>query len=63
VRKRSKRLGFRTSALDEKQHPSARYCVGDVGGERRQARCEWVRLWPLSDERNQIELLAGRVIP
>ena len=26
---------FYVAALDEKQHPSARYCVGDVGGERR----------------------------
>jgi alkanesulfonate monooxygenase SsuD/methylene tetrahydromethanopterin reductase-like flavin-dependent oxidoreductase (luciferase family) len=41
---------------------SAEHCaqvLSDYAG----AGCEWVQLWPLGDERQQIELLAERVIP
>jgi alkanesulfonate monooxygenase SsuD/methylene tetrahydromethanopterin reductase-like flavin-dependent oxidoreductase (luciferase family) len=41
---------------------SAEYCV-DVLNEYAQAGCEWVQLWPLGDERRQIELLADSVLP
>ena len=39
----SKPPGCRSSALDEKQHPSARYCVGDVAGESRRFHPPWIR--------------------
>jgi alkanesulfonate monooxygenase SsuD/methylene tetrahydromethanopterin reductase-like flavin-dependent oxidoreductase (luciferase family) len=35
-----------------------RLCIGYA-----QAGCEWVQLWPLGDERRQIELLADSVLP
>jgi alkanesulfonate monooxygenase SsuD/methylene tetrahydromethanopterin reductase-like flavin-dependent oxidoreductase (luciferase family) len=41
---------------------SAEHCAS-VLSEYAQAGCEWVQLWPLGDERRQIELFADRVIP
>src|SRR5215207_7195267 len=41
---------------------SAEHCAGVLSDYVR-AGCEWVQLWPLGEERRQIELLAQRVIP
>jgi alkanesulfonate monooxygenase SsuD/methylene tetrahydromethanopterin reductase-like flavin-dependent oxidoreductase (luciferase family) len=41
---------------------SAEHCAS-VLSDYVQAGCEWVQLWPLGDERRQIELFADRVIP
>jgi alkanesulfonate monooxygenase SsuD/methylene tetrahydromethanopterin reductase-like flavin-dependent oxidoreductase (luciferase family) len=41
---------------------SAEHCAR-VLSDYAQAGCEWVQLWPLGDERRQIELFAERVIP
>jgi alkanesulfonate monooxygenase SsuD/methylene tetrahydromethanopterin reductase-like flavin-dependent oxidoreductase (luciferase family) len=41
---------------------SAEHCARILSDYAR-AGCEWVQLWPLGDERRQIELLAERVIP
>ncbi len=41
---------------------SAEHCAR-VLSDYAQAGCEWVQLWPLGDERRQIELFAARVIP
>jgi alkanesulfonate monooxygenase SsuD/methylene tetrahydromethanopterin reductase-like flavin-dependent oxidoreductase (luciferase family) len=46
-----------------------RLCIGSTGhcaqvlSDYAEAGCEWVQLWPLGEERRQIELLAERVIP
>ena len=46
-----------------------RLCIGSadhcaqVLSDYARAGCEWVQLWPLGDERRQIELFAERVIP
>jgi alkanesulfonate monooxygenase SsuD/methylene tetrahydromethanopterin reductase-like flavin-dependent oxidoreductase (luciferase family) len=46
-----------------------RLCIGSAGhcaqvlSDYAEAGCEWVQLWPLGEERRQIELLAERVIP
>jgi alkanesulfonate monooxygenase SsuD/methylene tetrahydromethanopterin reductase-like flavin-dependent oxidoreductase (luciferase family) len=46
-----------------------RLCIGSAEQCARilsayaEAGCEWVQLWPLGDERRQIEALAGQVIP
>jgi alkanesulfonate monooxygenase SsuD/methylene tetrahydromethanopterin reductase-like flavin-dependent oxidoreductase (luciferase family) len=46
-----------------------RLCVGSaehcarVLSDYARAGCEWVQIWPLGDERRQIELVAERVIP
>ena len=41
---------------------SAEHCA-QVLSDYARAGCEWVQLWPLGDERRQIELFAERVIP
>ena len=41
---------------------SAEHCAAVLSDYAR-AGCEWVQLWPLGDERRQIELIAGEVIP
>jgi alkanesulfonate monooxygenase SsuD/methylene tetrahydromethanopterin reductase-like flavin-dependent oxidoreductase (luciferase family) len=41
---------------------SAAHCA-DVLSSYARAACEWVQLWPLGDERRQIELVAARVRP
>jgi alkanesulfonate monooxygenase SsuD/methylene tetrahydromethanopterin reductase-like flavin-dependent oxidoreductase (luciferase family) len=41
---------------------SAAHCA-DVLSSYARAGCEWVQLWPLGDERRQIELVAERVRP
>jgi alkanesulfonate monooxygenase SsuD/methylene tetrahydromethanopterin reductase-like flavin-dependent oxidoreductase (luciferase family) len=41
---------------------SAEHCAR-VLSDYAETGCEWVQLWPLGDERRQIELLADRVIP
>jgi alkanesulfonate monooxygenase SsuD/methylene tetrahydromethanopterin reductase-like flavin-dependent oxidoreductase (luciferase family) len=41
---------------------SAEHCAR-VLSDYAHAGCEWVQLWPLGEERRQIELLAERVIP
>ena len=41
---------------------SAKHCAG-VLSDYAQAGCEWVQVWPLGDERRQIELLADSVLP
>ncbi len=41
---------------------SAEHCAAVLSDYAR-AGCEWVQLWPLGDERRQIELIAGDVIP
>jgi len=41
---------------------SAEHCAR-VLSDYAEAGCEWVQLWPLGEERRQIELLAERVIP
>jgi alkanesulfonate monooxygenase SsuD/methylene tetrahydromethanopterin reductase-like flavin-dependent oxidoreductase (luciferase family) len=46
-----------------------RLCIGspehcaEVLSDYARVGCEWVQLWPLGEERRQIELLAERVIP
>jgi alkanesulfonate monooxygenase SsuD/methylene tetrahydromethanopterin reductase-like flavin-dependent oxidoreductase (luciferase family) len=41
---------------------SAEHC-SEILSDYAQAGCEWVQLWPLGEERRQIELFAERVIP
>jgi alkanesulfonate monooxygenase SsuD/methylene tetrahydromethanopterin reductase-like flavin-dependent oxidoreductase (luciferase family) len=41
---------------------SAEHCA-ELLSRFAQAGCEWVQLWPLGEERRQIELFAERVIP
>jgi alkanesulfonate monooxygenase SsuD/methylene tetrahydromethanopterin reductase-like flavin-dependent oxidoreductase (luciferase family) len=41
---------------------SAEHCARILGAYA-EAGCEWVQLWPLGEERRQIELVAERVIP
>jgi len=41
---------------------SAEHCAR-VLSDYAEAGCEWVQLWPLGDERRQVELVAERVIP
>lgn len=41
---------------------SAEHCAA-VLSEYARAGCEWVQLWPLGEERRQIELLSERVVP
>jgi alkanesulfonate monooxygenase SsuD/methylene tetrahydromethanopterin reductase-like flavin-dependent oxidoreductase (luciferase family) len=41
---------------------SAKHCA-EVLSSYARAGCEWVQLWPLGDERGQIELVAERVRP
>ena len=41
---------------------SAEHCAAVLSSYAR-AGCEWVQLWPLGDERRQIELFAERVRP
>jgi alkanesulfonate monooxygenase SsuD/methylene tetrahydromethanopterin reductase-like flavin-dependent oxidoreductase (luciferase family) len=41
---------------------SAEHCARVIS-DYAEAGCEWVQLWPLGDERRQIELIAERVIP
>ncbi|HEY6636363.1 MAG TPA: LLM class flavin-dependent oxidoreductase [Solirubrobacterales bacterium] len=41
---------------------SAEHCAR-ILADYQQAGCEWVQLWPLGDERRQIELLADSVLP
>ena len=41
---------------------SAEHCARVLSDYGREG-CEWVQLWPLGEERRQIELFAERVIP
>ena len=38
-------------------------CCAELLSRYAQAGCQWVQLWPLGDEPDQIERVAERVIP